>query len=86
VKPYAETVPPDKLQVGTVYFAVNFIDDEMLIPIMEPKVFGSRGDTPTWVLHGNVKIRYATFLAGDEFGYFHFTTMDVIVVILKLRT
>jgi len=26
------------------------------------------------------------FLAGDEFGYFHFATMDVFVVILKLST
>jgi hypothetical protein len=42
LKPYAETVSPDKLQVGTVYFAVNFVDDEMLIPIMEPKVFIGR--------------------------------------------
>lgn len=42
LKPYAETVPPDELQVGTVYFAVNFVDDEMLIPIMEPKVFIGR--------------------------------------------
>ena len=46
LKPYAETVSPDKLQVGTVYFAVNFVDDEMLIPIMEPKVFIGRDLDP----------------------------------------
>ena len=39
LKPYAETVDREKLEVGTVYFAVNFVDDEMLVPIMEPKVF-----------------------------------------------
>ncbi|MGB0035459.1 MAG: hypothetical protein WBP79_08300 [Candidatus Acidiferrales bacterium] len=42
LKPYAETVPLDELQVGAVYFAVNFVDDEMLIPSMEPKVFVGR--------------------------------------------
>ncbi|MGB0037072.1 MAG: hypothetical protein WBP79_16515 [Candidatus Acidiferrales bacterium] len=46
LKPYAETVPPDGLEVGTVYFAVNFIDDEMLIPIVEPKVFIGRNLNP----------------------------------------
>ena len=39
LKPYAETVPPEDLKVGTVYFAVYFVDDEMLIPVVEPKVF-----------------------------------------------
>ncbi len=45
-KPYAEPVPPDELTVGKVYFAVNFIDEEMLIPTMEPMVFIGRDLEP----------------------------------------
>jgi hypothetical protein len=39
LKPYAEPVSPSDLKEGVIYFAVNFIDDEMLIPVVEPKVF-----------------------------------------------
>lgn len=39
LKPYAEPVPIDEVKEGTVYFAVNFLDDAMLVPTMEPKVF-----------------------------------------------
>jgi hypothetical protein len=46
LKPHAETVLPDELQVGSVYFAVNFVDDAMLIPVMEPKVFIGRDLDP----------------------------------------
>jgi len=39
LKPYSEPVRPESLQEGAVYFAVNFLDTEMLLPIMEPVVF-----------------------------------------------
>jgi len=39
LKPYAEPVSADDLREGEIYFSVIFIDDEMLVPIMEPRVF-----------------------------------------------
>jgi len=46
LKPYAETVPLGELKEGTIYFAVNFLDDAMLVPTMEPKVFIGRDMDP----------------------------------------
>src|SRR5262249_61540339 len=42
LKPYAEPVSVADLKVGSVCFAVNFIDPEMLITICEPVVFIGR--------------------------------------------
>jgi len=42
LKPYAEPVPEAELKEGSVYFAVNYFDDEMLIPNMETLVFAGR--------------------------------------------
>jgi hypothetical protein len=42
VNPYAEPVPAAELEAGTVYFAVTFVDQEMLIPVMETVVFVGR--------------------------------------------
>ena len=39
---YAEPVKPDQLKVGEVYWAVRFIDQDMLIPTLEPRVFIGR--------------------------------------------
>jgi hypothetical protein len=39
LKPYAEPVMPDQLQEGRVYFSVIFLDEDGLVPIMEPRVF-----------------------------------------------
>ena len=39
LKPYAEPVLSTELQEGSVYFAVNFVDEQMLIPIFETLVF-----------------------------------------------
>jgi hypothetical protein len=45
LKPYAEPVLPDQLQEGKVYFSLIFLDEDMLIPIMEPRVFiGSKAE------------------------------------------
>ena len=39
LKEYAEPVLPDALQEGKVYFAVIFLDEHGLVPIVEPRVF-----------------------------------------------
>jgi hypothetical protein len=36
---YAEPVPPDQLQEGKVYFAVIFLDEQGMVPNMEPRVY-----------------------------------------------
>jgi hypothetical protein len=46
LKPYAEPVSSSELSEGTVYFAVNFVDEEMLIPTMETLVFVGRNLEP----------------------------------------
>jgi len=42
LKPYAEPISAGDLQVGAIYFSVQFADDDMLIPIVEPLVFIGR--------------------------------------------
>lgn len=39
LKPYAEPVVASDLKDRSVYFFVNFVDDEMLLPTLEPFVF-----------------------------------------------
>jgi hypothetical protein len=39
---YAKPVAGDALQVGTTYFSLTYLDDEMLVPILEPLVFIGR--------------------------------------------
>ena len=49
LKPYAEPVSADALHERTIYFFLNFMDDKMLVPSMDPMVFVGRnldaGDT-----------------------------------------
>jgi hypothetical protein len=42
LKPYAEPVSTENLHEGEIYFSVIFFDDDMLIPMMEPRVFVGR--------------------------------------------
>ena len=42
LKSYAEPVKSDDLQIGSTYFAVNFVDIDMLIPEFRPIVFIGR--------------------------------------------
>jgi hypothetical protein len=42
LKPYAHPVSASDLKEGVIYFFVNFSDDAMLIPTMEPVVFIGR--------------------------------------------
>lgn len=39
LKPYIETVKPENLVEGEVYFSVSFVDDELLLPILFSLVF-----------------------------------------------
>jgi len=43
---YAEPVSANELREGEVYFAVNYVDHEMLVPIMETIVFIGRNLEP----------------------------------------
>ncbi|HEV8580241.1 MAG TPA: hypothetical protein VGX68_14330 [Thermoanaerobaculia bacterium] len=45
--PYAEPVSSSDLKEGSVYFAVNYADDRLLIPIMETVVFVGRDLEPS---------------------------------------
>ena len=42
LKRYAEAVSKDQLEVGSVYFFITYVDDQMLIPTMETVVFVGR--------------------------------------------
>jgi len=44
--PYAEPVLSKELQEGKVYFAVNYVDEQMLIPVVETLVFVGRNLEP----------------------------------------
>ena len=44
--PYGEPVHESALIVGEIYFSVKFVDDDMLVPIMETLVFIGRNIEP----------------------------------------
>ena len=46
LKSYAEPMASSALRVGAIYFSVQFIDEEMLIPELEPLVFVGRDLAP----------------------------------------
>ena len=46
LKPYAEPVLETELKEGSVYFAIMYVDDDMLIPTMETLVFIGRDLEP----------------------------------------
>lgn len=45
LKPYAEPVTADRLIVDTVYFSVQFLDEDMLVPVVETLVFIGREES-----------------------------------------
>jgi hypothetical protein len=47
LKPYAEPVSASDLKHGSIYFFVNYADDAMLFPTIEPMVFIGRNLEPT---------------------------------------
>ena len=46
VKSHAEPVSTEDLKEGAIYFFVNFVDGELLIPTVEPVVFVGRNLEP----------------------------------------
>jgi len=46
VKNYAEPMTADTLVVSVTYFIVQFIDDKLLIPVLEPIIFIGRDLMP----------------------------------------
>jgi hypothetical protein len=46
LKPYAEPVSPEALRQGETYFAFLFLDEDGLVPVLEPKVFVGRNLQP----------------------------------------
>jgi hypothetical protein len=44
--PQAELINPSDLQEGEIYFVMDFVDDEMLTPVMETVVFASMNLAP----------------------------------------
>lgn len=46
LKTYAEPISTETLKVGDTLFAVNFLDQKMLLPVMEPRVFIGRDLVP----------------------------------------
>jgi hypothetical protein len=46
LKEYAEPVLANELREGEIYFSVNYVDDDMLIPVMETVVFIGRNLEP----------------------------------------
>jgi hypothetical protein len=46
LKPWAEYVPALDLVKGSVYFLVRYLDDDLLIPVLEPVVFVGRDLEP----------------------------------------
>jgi hypothetical protein len=39
LKPYAEPIPREDLKLGETYFGVQFLDQDGLVPALDPKVF-----------------------------------------------
>src|ERR1700733_11823557 len=45
--PYAEPVEPADMKLGRVYFALQYLDDALLVPILTPLIFvGYHADEP----------------------------------------
>jgi hypothetical protein len=42
LKPYAEYVPTNALKQGATYFYIRFIDNDLLVPVLEAFVFVGR--------------------------------------------
>jgi hypothetical protein len=55
LKPHAESVPPEELKNGETYVAVLFLDDDGLVPALEPLV--SPGEILTLEIKGSSTFR-----------------------------
>ena len=96
LKSYAEPVPTDELKIGTIYFAVNFLDRELLVPAVQPMVFigfnldpentdrfhfQDVGSYQDGVRYGSAEEGQAMFETGTERHIFEFEkALDVLMV------
>lgn len=39
LKPYAEPISFDELKQGAIYFSVSYVDDQLLMPMVEPLIY-----------------------------------------------
>src|SRR5215472_13336451 len=62
LKPYAEPIVPEELREEEVYFSLQFVDEEMLVPILAPLVFVGRN-----LAEGDVDLMY--FQDYESFGH-----------------
>jgi len=84
LKPYAEPVLIEELEPGSVYFSVNFVDNDMLIPVIETLVFIGRNldgeDKETLYFQDvdsyNQGIRYESATSKDYVRFFHCPESD----------
>src|SRR4051794_16397018 len=67
LKPYAEPVDPARLREGITYFMVQFIDEEMLIPVMEPVTYIGRNLEPEDLSQFYFQ-DVASYIAGARYG------------------
>jgi hypothetical protein len=67
LKPYSEYVQPSGLVEGEIYFAVHFLDDQMLVPELDPVVFIGRN-----LERGDCERLYfqdaASYMSGIRYG------------------
>ena len=64
LKPLAEPIAPDQLVVGEVYSSVQFIDQDMFAPVVEPVVFLGNDLDPGSEGAGHYFQDASSFLAG----------------------
>ena len=77
LKPYAEPISASELKEGSVYFSVTFIDDDMLIPLIETLVFigrdlepGDSGQVYFQDIGSHQRgVRYGKHLEGDHANF-----------------
>ena len=67
LKPYAEPVPSEELRQGQVYLALQFVDEDLLVPVLQPLLFLG------WNLDGDEpRVRffqdYESFVAGVRYA------------------
>lgn len=72
LKPYAEPISAADLKEGSVYFALTFVDEDMLIPTMETLVFVGRDVEPgdvARVYFRNVRSSHSAVNSENEWDY-----------------
>lgn len=80
LKSYYTPVAPEQLEVGKEYFDVSFIDEKMLIPLVESLIFIGRGlgDDPDYLYFQDAAsyfdgIRYPDDVTENGGGYWRFS-------------